>query len=90
MFVFCGFHLDWEERAACFTLSVLLVSCDYLCSVDFILMGKRELLALLLVSYWSLVTVCVCGLHLDEEETAACITLSHWSLVTFCVLLLSS
>ena len=88
--MFCGFHLDGEERAGCFTLSVLLMSCDYLCSVAFILMGKRELLALLFVSYWSLVTVCVCGLHLDGKKRAACITLSYWSLVTFCVLLLSS
>ena len=82
---------SWLGReAACITLSVLLVSCDYLCSVAFILMGKRELLALLLVSYWSLVTVCVCGLHLDGEKRAARINLSYWSLVTFCVLLLSS
>ena len=45
--MFCGFHLDEEETAACITLSVLLVSCDFLFSVAFILVGKREPVALL-------------------------------------------
>ena len=31
-FVFCN-HLDGEEKAGCFTLSVFLVSCDSKCSV---------------------------------------------------------
>ena len=31
LFLFCN-HLDWEERADCFTLFVLLLSCDCYCS----------------------------------------------------------
>ena len=59
LFVFFGFLLDGKERAGCFTLRVFQMSCDYLCSVAIILMGKREQIAFLSVSFLCLVTVCV-------------------------------
>ena len=87
LFVFCGVHLDGEERAGCFTLSVLLVSCDCLCSVAFILMGKRELVALLYfesLSYvlWLFVFCCY---HLDGEERADYFTVSVFLMSCDCL-----
>ena len=88
LFEFCGFHLDGEERAGCFTMSVLLVSCECLCSVAFILMGKRELFALLWVPFWCLVTVCILWLSSwwGRESRLlyfACLTDVLWQFV-FC------
>ena len=93
LFVFCGFHLDEEERAACISLSVLLVSCDFLFFVAFILMGKREPVALLWVSYWLVYYDCLCSVAfilMGKRELVALRWESFRCLVTICVLLLSS
>ena len=95
LFVYCGFHLDGEERAGCFTLSVFLVSFDFLFSVAFILVGKQEPVALLWVSYWCTKKYydCLCSVAfilMGKRELVALRWESFRCLVTICVLLLSS